>query len=266
MLNLTVCTVMTTLLSDIGFADGNGYERLKLVQQMQEKGEIIKTANSTYSKWDEGSGCEVWSKMNGKEIDGRLHAHFQGSARMRVALIEKMRRASEALSDGAFLCWSTPCQGENWVSGKLPFVFDAPDYDRYDGLQLPKLVEVQLTGFAFQLTGFESEEDYEEANPPDDEGYYFAARHFIPSVFTAERGENNELQGCFAEISGDVLDTAIITNPATEADFCWAKVLTIGGEVDMVCAPQFLNGYLVTGGVVCGHVLVMGRLIDERLA
>lgn len=256
---------MPTLLADIGFADGNGYERLKIVRQMQEEGEIIKTSNVTYLKWEPGAGVEVWSKMKGEQVDGQLHAHFRGTARMRVALIEKMARASDALSEGAFLCWSTPCQGENWISGKLPFVFDAPDYARYDSLQLPKLMEVQLTGFAFQLTGYESEEDYEEANPPDEEGYYFAARHFIPSVFTTERGENNELQACFAEISGDVLDAAIITNPATEADFCWAKVLTIGGEVDLVCAPERLDGYLVKGGVACGRVLVMGRLIEERL-
>jgi hypothetical protein len=77
------------------------------------------------------------------------------------------------------------------------------------------------------------------------------------------RGEGGELQPATTQLSGFVLDTGIITNPLTGLDFCWIKVDTIGGEVDVVCSPDKLGGYLVTGGIATLDCYLYGRLIDD---
>lgn len=252
-----------TFISDIGFYDKSGYERAVTMQQMKEHGEIIRAGDASYIKWSPNEGVELWAKFTEGKIDLNLHPYFFGKSRMRVALIEKMLRSNQVISEGAFLCRNKPCMSRDWIAGGLPFVFDAPDYDLYNGLQLPKLAEVQLTAFAFQATGYEDEDEYWEANPTDEDGYGFEPEHFIPTTYTMPRGENNELQPPCAEISGTVLDTAIITNEATGRDFCWAKLRTVGGEVDMVCAPTSLEGYLVTGGIAMTNSYLTGRLIKD---
>ena len=72
------------------------------------------------------------------------------------------------------------------------------------------------------------------------------------------------MQPAGAAVSGYVLDSGIITNPATGLDFCWAKVETIGGEVDMVCAPDRLSGYIVKDGIAVANCYLYGRLIEDR--
>lgn len=57
-----------------------------------------------------------------------------------------------------------------------------------------------------------------------------------------------------------MLGTSLLINPATGASFHWAKVRTLGGEVDVVADPEVLNGSLVVGGVVNGSFWLSGRL------
>jgi hypothetical protein len=149
------------------------------------------------------------------------------------------------------------------VAGRNPFVFDTPNYHSYDGLSLPRVNAVQLTAFAFEMTGYETEEEFDEAYPPDGEGFCWGYQHFVPACMITPRGEGGELQPASAEVSGFVRDTAIISNPVTGHDFCWARVETIGGEVDVVCAPERLSGYLVKGGVATTTCYLYGRLIED---
>jgi hypothetical protein len=67
----------------------------------------------------------------------------------------------------------------------------------------------------------------------------------------------------YAILTGHVLETSIITNPITDSDFCWAKIRTLGGELDMVADPLMLNGFLVKGGIISGSFWLSGRLPDR---
>ncbi len=252
-----------TYISDMGFDDACGLDRLRTLTLMREQGEIVEAKAVKYLKLSVGDRLELWTKVVNGEPDGNIHAYFVGESRFPVALIDKMPRKKISLSDGVFLCRSKPCAGAGWVAGQIPFVFDAPDYHRYDGLTLPRVAVAQIMGSSKKVVAYESEDEYEEANPPDDNGYGFYAMHFLPIYMVEPRMEDNELQYPMAEVSGFVLETDIITNPLTGLEFCWAHVETICGEVDVVCSPEGLQGYLHKGGVAVGYCYLNGRILSD---
>jgi hypothetical protein len=249
--------------SDVGFRDKDAAGTLKTLWQMCEHGEVVETAGMRYLKWAVGEGLELWARFNDGSFGPLFFPYYAGDSRMKVALVEKTPRQKVLRADGAFLCRGQASAGADWVAGRNPFVFDTLDYYRHDGLSLPRLHAVQITAYAFDVAGYEGEEEYDEAYPADEAGYCWDYKHFIPLCMVEPRGEGGELQDACAEVSGFVRDTAIITNPLTGYDFCWARVETIGGEVDVVCSPDRLSGYLVVGGVAVTNCYLFGRLIED---
>jgi hypothetical protein len=249
--------------SDVGFRDNSAVGLLKTLRQMCEHGEVVETPGMRYLKWSVGGRLELWTRFKDGEPGPLFFPYYAGESRMTVALLEKSPRTQPLRSDGAFFCRGDASAGASWVAGRNPFVFDTLHYHRYDGLRLPRLSAVQLTAFAFEMNGYESEEEYDEANPADEDGYCWDYKHFVPLYMVSPSNEGGELQDAGAEVSGFVLDTAIITNPLTGHDFCWAKLDTIGGEVDVVCSPDRLSGYLVKGGVATTNCYLLGRLIED---
>lgn len=249
--------------SDVGFRDRSAAGILKTFWQMCEHGEVVETADTKYLKWDVGEGLELWTRFKDGEPEILFHPYYVGGARMTVALLEKTPRQKPVRGDGAFYCRGGAFEGAGWVAGRNPFVFDTPSYHRYDGLSLPRLHSVQLTAYAFDLTGYADEDAYDEAYPADEDGYCWDYKHLVPACMVEPRGEGGELQPASSELSGFVRDTAIITNPLTGDDFCWARVETIGGEVDVVCAPDRLGGYLVKDGIAVTTCYLFGRLSED---
>ncbi|MFL6336670.1 MAG: hypothetical protein ACJ754_25495 [Pyrinomonadaceae bacterium] len=249
--------------SDIGFRDWSAAGLLKLFRQMCEEGKVIETAGIKYLKWSIGEGVELWAKFKDGEPELLPYPFYAGGSRMKVVLLEKTPRLQPVCGDGAFFCRGSAIAGANWAAGRNPFVFDTPNYHIYDGLSLPRVTAVQLSAFAFEMSGYETGEEYDEAYPPDEQGFCWDYQHFVPACMATPRGEGGELQVASAEVSGWVTDTAIITNPITGHDFCWARVETVGGEVDVVCAPDRLSGYLVKGGVAVTTCYLYGRLIED---
>jgi hypothetical protein len=246
--------------SSVGFHERVAGKLLETSLLMCEQGELIEAGGFKYLKWSVGERVELWSEVKDGKPDMLFKSYFAGETRMKVALIEKTARQETVLSDGAFLCRGQGFAGADYVAGRNPFIFDTTDFHRHDGLALPCLTTVQLTAFSFRLTGFEDEEAYEEAYPANEDGFWWDYRHFIPALmFDKERGEGGELQSAHAEVSGYVLDTGIITNPVTGLDFCWAKLETVGGELDVVCAPDKLSGYLVKDGLAVSSCYLYGR-------
>lgn len=45
-------------------------------------------------------------------------------------------------------------------------------------------------------------------------------------------------------------------------DFCWAKVLTKAGEIDVVASPDLLDGYIVKDGILSCHCYLSGRIMN----
>jgi hypothetical protein len=247
----------------VGFYDRGFFDHYQTFLRLCEEGELVEAGGFKYLRWSVGEQVELWTRVNDGKAEPIFQSYYAGDALMTVALIEKMPRQDLTLSDGAFLCRGGACAGAGWVAGRNPFIFDTPDFHRYDGLSLPRVSAIHLTGCAFRVTGFESEEEYDEAYPEDEKGYFWDYRHFIPALMFNPRGEGGELQSARAEVSGFVRDAGLITNPVTGLDFCWARLETVGGEIDIVCSPDKLSGFLVAGGVAVTECYLYGRLAED---
>lgn len=217
---------------------------------------------------------------------GHLRPYFSGSARMQVALVEAKRyeEGRNILADGFFVAYPKPQKGVGFVSNHeclqygdgtyssyLPFLFDLPDYDRYAELALPALVDVQLTAFPLLMRAYETEDDWvdeqiEWDTSGEEDPYVWSGESFVPDLMIFKRETPEQYPKPTVFMAGTVLDTAIITNPATGIDFSWAKLRTAAGEIDLVASAEDLDGYLVTDGVAAGNFYLTGHVLDYDLA
>jgi hypothetical protein len=234
-----------------------------------------------------GGGIEVWAKQEAVDKLGHLHPHFSGGARIRVALVEK-RPSQTALTEGLFVAYFKHKEGEGIESvherlrygdgtytGVIPFVFASPDYHCYSQLPLPIVTDVQIAAFPFQMFAYETEDEWIDeqleheklaralsGEEEEEDPGFLAGASFMPSTMLFEKDSPDDFPAPTAQLSGIVLETAIITNPVTAQDFSWARLETAAGEMDMVVSTDMLHGYLVEGGVAAGHCLLSGRLPD----
>lgn len=270
-------------IESIGFPIGGVYSYLILHRQILKEGVTVRTSAGRYLWFAPGHGIEVWARDKGDGKLGHLHAHFSGGARMRVALVEK-RAEESSLTEGLFVAYFKYKEGEGIESvheklrygdgtytGVIPFAFASPDYNCHAELKMPIVTDVQITAFPFNMTAYETEDDWidwqleqerlEKGTDVDDEdGGFLAGASFIPSSMLFDKKAADDLPDPTAALSGIVLETAIITNPVTEQDFSWARLETAAGEVDLVVSTDMLDGYLVEGGVAAGRCYLSGRL------
>jgi hypothetical protein len=249
---------MPSHLSDVGFHLESEEDFHQLIIQASERGETVEAGKGSYIKWSVGQGVELWVQLNRDDEVIGLNPHFAGSGLMRVGITERVSRSESSELDGAFYGWANPSEDEP-ETGDYPFVFDVPDYRTYHDIKLPCVVNTQIAAFAHELKAFENDEAYEASQP---EEIKFASESFIPSGLFSPEGESTEPAQAFAIFAGHVLDTAILTNPVTRQEFCWVKVRTLGGELDVVADPQILEGFLVRDGVVSGSFWLSGRILD----
>jgi hypothetical protein len=267
---------------DIGFPLESWMAYMNLLHEMVERGQIIRTDRGAYVRWvpDQGIGVSAEIKEGGEF--GLLRPHFMGESCIKVALVEKMAYQDVRLADGFFVAYAKPQKsdgsfvskhenlhyGDGTYSSHLPFIFDAPDYDRYADISLPAVVDIKLTGFALNLCAYETEDEWMDYQiETDDSGeqdpYIWTGETFLPSTILDKREDLTQYSRPVAFIAGTALETAILTNPITGCDFSWARLQTVAGELDIVASPRILNGYFVTGGVAAGNFYLSGHIVSE---
>lgn len=276
---------MGGFLNSLGFPTDDAFSYFDLHLQLFECGQSIRTSAGIYFLWEPGEGVEIWSKLRPNEEVSYLRPFFSGSARMQVALVEtKMyEEGKNILADGFFIAYPKPQKGVGFVSehktlqygdgtysSYLPFLFDVPDYDRYAGVELPALLDVQLTAFPLTMRAYETEDDWvdeqiEWDTSGEEDPYVWSGETFVPDLTLFQRETPEQYPKPTAFLAGTVLETAIITNPVTGVDFSWAKLRTAAGEIDMVASAKELDGYLVTDGVAAGNFYLAGHLLDYDL-
>ncbi|HMS41175.1 MAG TPA: hypothetical protein PKE69_13170, partial [Pyrinomonadaceae bacterium] len=169
------------------------------------------------------------------------------------------REASEL--DGGFHAWANPLTEDVEVSGEYPFVFDMPDFRTVPNLELPQIVEIQLTAFAsndFKI--FASETEFDESQESE---IKYASKSFVPSGLFTPDAETKEIVpprpiGIFA---GEIKEFELKTNSLTNAEFYWFLVETLGGEVDVVSDPKWIETEPKIGEIVSGQFWLSGRLL-----
>lgn len=245
---------MASHMSNIGLRATTSEEFRRYARQTVELGETIEVKNGTYIHWKVGRGAELWAQVDHKHNLVGLNPHFQGDARMQVGLVRHIKRTGDSALEGAFYAWADP-RSNDPETGEFPFVFDSPDYDVHSSLQLPTIVQVQIAAFAHELEGFENDEAYYASQGDEPK---FAAEAFIPSGLFSAAGSVNEPPKSLAIFVGHVLVTETITNAMTKREFYWAKVRTLGGEVDVVADPEIVRGKVIKAGVVKGKFWLSG--------
>lgn len=253
---------MASHMTALGFPVSTERDFRHYTYQASEFGRTIEAFSGSYTLWAPSHGIELWVQTNlHKRIIG-MNPHFSGPARMRTLLARRIMRRDHSILDGTFYGWINPSH-DIPLSRAYPFVFDAPDYDLYNELELPQVTIVQLAAFAHVLQSYDNEEAFNQAQE-EDAGY--APESFIPSgLFSSgpQRGSKVSNQP-LAVISGRVLDSKKIINPVTDQQFYWAHVHIPGGEVDVVADPQVVQGRIGVNSIVKGTFWLSGRLhLDE---
>lgn len=248
---------MASHFSSIGLPTQNKDSFLEYLKMSYENGNHINTCNGTYTKWEICNGVELWGQFNKKNEAIGLNPHFSGTARMTVRIEKMVVGPNDTVLDGSFYCWSDP---DNKDDGAYPFVFDVPNMDTYKSIKLFQNVTVQLAGFAHEISAFKSDEDYEKSQ---DQNPKFASESFIPSGLFNLDGNDTNLPQAYSIFTGHIIDTKKLSNPITNYFFYWAKVKTLGGEIDIVVDPEILHEDLIVGGVVSGTYWISGKIIGD---
>ncbi len=242
------CHMMT-----LGFSVTTAQDFRHYVYQASEFGQRLEAKHGAYTQWVIGNGIELWVQTNlHRRIIG-MNPHFNGKTRMRVTITERIPRSPHSILDGAFSAWANPLVNTS-ESSRYPFVFDLPDYDLYEELCLPTTIYIQLTAFAYELRGFETEEVY-KTKTSQRAGKKGPVESFLSS------GRAKKPAQAEAMFSGRVLNVRMITNPVTSQKFYYAQVSVLGNELDVVADPQVVQGKVVKGGIVRGAFWLSGRLI-----
>lgn len=250
---------MTTRFVAVGFPLYGPDDIDQFIQETWSRGAFTDTGDGYIIQWAAGNGAELWAQAAHDGHIMGLDPHYSGNTRLRVRLMRHVQQPGDSHLEGCFYCWVNPRDDEP-EGGQYPFVFRAPEFGMYRTFALPVIREVQVAAIARRLDAF-----------PDDDAFYasqntigarFAAESFIPfGLFQTETDEAPPFrpQAIFA---GHILDTSLLTNPATGLHFYWARVRTSGGEIDVVVDPEVLSGILIPGGVANGSFWLSGRIIE----
>jgi hypothetical protein len=250
---------MPSYMTALGFPVTTEKDFRHYVFAASEFGRKIEAPDGSYTLWEPGNGIELWVQTNlHKRIIG-MNLHFSGHSRMKVGLTRRIVKIGQSILDGALYAWADP-QTHEPESGYYPFVFDVPDYDLHNDVRVPGLATVQLAAFAHELQGFEDAAAYMavQGNSAN-----LAEKSFIPSGLfrPGPQGGVREPPLAQAIFSGHVLVTQILINPVTDQRFYWARVRTLGGEVDIVADPQVVRGKVIRAGIIKGSFWLSGRLV-----
>ncbi|PIE47682.1 MAG: hypothetical protein CSA42_02645 [Gammaproteobacteria bacterium] len=248
-------------LSNIGFDIQNEEDFYSLVERAYEKSSRIKTKQGSYFKFSDESGAQLWIQMNSKNELIGANPHFEGKSKRKVSLTASIDR-QESILDGAFHSWADPLEKDNPESDSYPFVFDVPDHKRYEEIEFPQTVEIQLSAFAQEFDYYESEDEFlngQEGEPK------WASQSFVPSgLFNPGEGEDPNSPEAFGLFAGIIRESAKRKNLFTGQEFYWMLVDTLGGEIDVIADLRyFVNSEPKKDGVVHGQFWLSGCLLSE---
>jgi|HubBroStandDraft_1064217.scaffolds.fasta_scaffold23693_2 hypothetical protein len=248
---------MSNHFSTLGFEVRAKDDLLPLIERAHGEGKSFPARHGSYARWEIGQGVELWLGMDEGGAVNTLYPHFSGGARMTVGLTGRIIEDPDVPLQGAFHGWADGLP----ETGCYPFVFDVPNFDCFDDLQLPTLRSVQLAAFAHEIAVYRDDEDFARSTGD----LRVASESFIPIGLFANQGGTEGGTGSRAAFSGHILKYRELINRVHGQRFWSLLVQTYGGIVDVVADPQILNGSPVEGGVVHGSFWLSGRILDSRV-
>ena len=239
----------------VGFTLERG-EFDSLLQRTLDGGTSIAAPNGDYRVWTPGAGAELWVSMyrlpDGRRKLAGMNPHFAGGARMQ-AIVEAARRNDDFVLEGEIYAWASLGDEEH---GLYPFSASVPDYDSaLASRELPFRTELELAGFAHDVTWWEDDAAYRRSRSDEPTG--FAATSFVP---TGLFGNNTGRARSQCIVTGTVRSAEIRFNMATERTFWHLRLALYGGEIDVVASPEAVCGAPAEGAVVRASCWLTARI------
>lgn len=250
---------MPSHFSSIGFPIGGRDDFETLALRVVNEGQSVQSPRGRYF-YLRADRAELWASLTPDDELIGVAPHFAGSATMRVGLTQRLEHPDMEGLEGSFYGWADPAGSDYESTGAYPFVFEAIAFATHARLQLPTLVEVQLTAFAHELTAYPDQAAFDDAQGTNEAK--FAAQSFFPTSLFQSQSEG-EIPEAYAMFYGQVQETARLVNPLTQQPYHWAKVETLAGEIDVVADPQMLQGELREGGIVSVYGWLSGRIVRK---
>ena len=214
-----------------------------------------------YLRWASGEGAELWLQMDEAYNLIGVTPYFQKKSVMNVGIARVLHRKDDTVLEGAIRGWVNP-KHNNPQLGAFECVCDVVDIARYPNLDVPFISPIRLSAFAYNVDAFPSLEAFQESeigrgksNPES----------FVPSGLMKGGEGNSVLQESYAEISGRVIETAILRNTHSNREYHWILVRTDGGIVDMVCDPALVAEPITPGAIVSGYCWLCAQILKPRL-
>lgn len=238
----------------IGFPADDEDALAPFVQQALREGDQLEVIGADpgwggrYVCWSPGRNVQLWLSLNEKGEVTAVDPHYAGRGRAHITL-ERSYDYDTAPPTGGVFAWVAMGTQEETKAG-----FDLPAFARfydmacdYDGNAL-----IQPTAFTHGAEVFESVEAYHAHQldlHSEDQTLAFAVESFLPiGLFDPE----GQVPPAAARLSGIVLESRQIVNPATQRMFHACLVKTVGMTVDIVADPDQLTGTPAPGAVLAG--------------
>lgn len=243
----------------IGFKASDFKDFTRFLDLADEKGFHPQSPRGLYVYWPVGAGIEFWIAFDKQQKPLSFHPHYLGSSRVTVKLLRMIE--VESFLSGELHVEVNPRSDGTF---DYPLVFQVPSWDYTHSILHEKIPQgtgpavftAQITAFANELRCYDSEEAY-YTSPAEQKT--FSANYFVPTGLFVEGNVPNPSAG----FAGRVLQTRVLTNPATAQKTLYLSVQTFGMVIDVVADPKIVKGRPKLGGTVSGQFSLSGRMTAE---
>lgn len=252
---------MPSHFTSIGFPAETVEEIEALALQIIDLTRTFNCPKGRYLRWASGEGAELWLQMDEDYNLIGVTPFFQKKSVINVGITAVLRRTDDTALEGAIRGWVNPKHSNPRV-GAFEFVCDIVDIGRFPNLDVPCISPIRLSAFAYNVDAFSSLEAFQSSEVGQGKS---DPESFTPSGLTSAGQGISPLPESYAEISGRVVETAVLRNVHSQREYHWILVRTDGGIVDMVCDPFLVTEPITPGGIVSGYCWLCGQIPKPRL-
>jgi hypothetical protein len=253
--------IMPSHFTSIGFPAETLEDIEALAVEVIDATKTFNCPKGRYLRWASGEGAELWLQMDEDYNLIGVTPFFQKKSVTNVGVTRKFRRKDDTILEGAIRGWVNPKHSNPQV-GAFEFSCDVVDIGRYPNLDVPFISPMRLSAFAYNVDAFSSFEAFQASEvgqgKPNPE-------IFSPSGLKKTGEGVSLLPESYAEISGHVVETALLRNTHSQQNYHWILVRTDGGLVDMVCDPSLATDPIIEGGIVSAYCWLCGQILKPRV-
>lgn len=237
--------------SALGVRVATEAEQVELADYLYTRGEGQRSRGGWYYSLGDGDGVELWLELRGEKSFVAIHPHLSGPTRRRVGLGAAVDRDGVA----GFSGWANPEPGRP-EAGSSPILFNVPDFRLLPAWSLPAEAVVQLAAFGETLEFFDDDDAYLAAQAERELKW---GRQSFAALGTFAAETEPGRSPASALLGGSVREWQLRKNQLTRNEYLWARVETLGGELDVVADPKEVARSPVAGGIVFGRFWLSGR-------